>query len=230
MIDHPGPAAWATLDTWGECRDIFIQPNPDLAAAPAGPGGRAPVDGQDKKDKPTPAQQAEISALMAAVDDADGGQAGTSTLPLEWAHSHFIKAQGDKTYVPFTLTIDPPAFTASTPVGVYILRVAKHGDTARCRRPPPAETKEGRRPPRAAPSARVIRSTTASSSTAAPAAPGQPQRIRRAFAVEPGDYDVFIAVNARKAAAAASTPPGRRLRCASHRATSGAAPCRRCRA
>ena len=38
----------------------------------------------------------------------------------------------------------------------------------------------------------------------APAAPGQPQRIRRAFDVEPGEYDVFIAV--REKAKDASTP------------------------
>ena len=83
---------------------------------------------------------------MVAVDALMAGNAGDSTLPLKWEQHHFIKAQGSKTYVPFTLTIDPPAFTASTTVGIYI-RVAKHGEP-RARAGAARRPEEGARPPR----------------------------------------------------------------------------------
>src|SRR5262245_44751544 len=85
--------------------------------------------GKNKKDKGDAAQQAEVNALMVAIDGLMAGNAGENTLPLKWEQHHFIKAVGTKTYVPFTLTIDPPAFTTSTTVGIYI-RVAKHGEAA----------------------------------------------------------------------------------------------------
>ena len=74
--------------------------------------------GKNKKDKVDTTQQADINALMASVDALMAGNAGESTLPLKWEQHHFIKALGTKTYVPFTLTVDPPAFTTSTSVGM----------------------------------------------------------------------------------------------------------------
>src|SRR5262245_55701194 len=85
---------------------------------------------QDKKDsKQDPEQQADVRTLMTAVDDLMGGKTAEGTLPLKWQQEHFIKALAGRTYVPFTLTIDPAAFTATTPVALY-LRVAKRGQTA----------------------------------------------------------------------------------------------------
>src|SRR5262245_52802066 len=104
----------------------------------AGPSG-AQDKGKNKKDKSDATQQAEVNALMTAVEALMAGNPGDSTLPLKWEQHHFIKALGSKTYVPFTLSIDPPAFTASTTVGIYI-RVAKHGETAPLL--PPAEAKK----------------------------------------------------------------------------------------
>src|SRR5207249_2340121 len=113
-----------------------------------------------------------------------------------------------KTYVPFTLTIDPPAFTTSTPIGIYI-RVAKHGETAPAA-PAPAEAKKGDKDKAAAaaPATPQYPFDYGFFMDVAPATPGQPQRIRRAFDVEPGEYDVYIAVrekakDAKNAAAGA---------------------------
>ena len=156
--------------------------------------------GKSKKDKGDVAQEAEINALMVAVDTLMAGNAGDSTLPLKWEQHHFIKALGSKTYVPFTLTIDPPAFTASTTVGIYI-RVAKHGEPAPAPAPP-ADPKKEKTAAAAPPPQYPF--DYGFFMDVAPAAPGQPQRIRRAFDVEPGEYDVFIAV--REKAKDASTP------------------------
>ena len=138
-----------------------------------------------KKDKADAAQQAEISALMAAIDALMAGNAGDNTLPLKWEQHHFIKALGSKTYVPFTLTIDPPAFTASTTVGIYI-RVAKHGEPAPAPAPP-ADPKKDKTAASASPPPQYP-FDYGFFMDVAPAAPGQPQRIRRAFDVEPGEY------------------------------------------
>src|SRR6478672_9849650 len=152
-----------------------------------------------KKDKADAAQQADVSALMAAIDALMAGNAGDNTLPLKWEQHHFIKALGSKTYVPFTLAIDPPAFTAATTVGIYV-RVAKHGEPAPA---PPADPKKDKAAaPVPAPPQYPF--DYGFFMDVAPAAPGQPQRIRRAFDVEPGEYDVFIAV--REKAKDASTP------------------------
>ena len=155
----------------------------------------------NKKDKADAAQQADVSALMVAIDALMAGNAGENTLPLKWEQHHFIKALGTKTYVPFTLTIDPPAFTASTTVGIYI-RVAKHGEPAPAP-PPPADPKKDKTAASAPPPPQYP-FDYGFFMDVAPAAPGQPQRIRRAFDVEPGEYDVLIAV--REKAKDASTP------------------------
>ena len=164
--------------------------------------GVAAGGAQDKnkkdKDKPDASQQADVKALMAAVDALMAGNPGDGTLPLKWEQHHFIKALGSKTYVPFTLTIDPPAFTTSTPIGIYI-RVAKHGETAPAV-PVPAEAKKGEAKKGDKDKAATLPPTPQYPfdygffMDVAPATPGQPQRIRRAFDVEPGEYDVYIAV------------------------------------
>ena len=168
--------------------------------------GAGPSSAQDKgknknkkdKDKGDAAQQAEFNALMAAVDGLMAGNPADTTLPLKWEQHHFIKALGSKTYVPFTLTIDPPAFTASTTIGIYV-RAAKHGEPAPAP-PPPADPKKDK----AAPAPPQYPFDYGFLMDVAPAPPGQPQRIRRAFDVEPGEYDIYIAV--REKAKDASTP------------------------
>jgi hypothetical protein len=155
---------------------------------------------QDKKDdnKLDQTQQAQVNVLIAAVDGLASGKPAETALPLKWEQQHFIKAQGGKIYVPFTMAIDPPAFTTTTPVGMY-LRIAKKGQG-------PAT------PPAAAPAKKDEKGEKAATPSpyefedvyfvdVAPAAAGQPQRLRRAFAVAPGDYDVYVAISEKPAAA-----------------------------
>lgn len=160
--------------------------------------------------KPDPASAAEIRALLTATDEAMTGKA-TSSLAIKWEQHHFIKSFGDKTYVPFTVSVDPAAFPAPTPVGLY-LRVAKRGEL-----PPtaPVATREDDKKKKKKDKKDDQKGTGSQIDarhqypfedvffidTPAPVA-GQPQLIRRAFAVPPGDYDVYVALKEKPAAAA----------------------------
>ncbi len=141
------------------------------------------------------------------------GKAVASTLTLKWAQQHFVKAQGEKTYVPFIVSVDA-GNTSALPVGVY-LRVAKRGDA-------------GTAPAAAAPSPKKKGGADTESHRFIfedmyfidlPTPPtGQPAVVRRAFAVEPGEYDVYIAVKVKDKAAAAAAAA------AAAGATAGATP------
>jgi len=164
------------------------------------PAGAAPT-AQTKKSATDPAQQAEIAALVAAVDDLMGGKVVAPSLPVKWEQEHFLKAEAGKTYIPFTLAIDPPALAPSGPVGVYV-RAVKKGSVAPTA--PPRATKQDKDAPPPSPYAfdQIIFVNPE------PVSAGQPQRIRRALAVEPGDYEIYVVVRGKAApVAAASTPP-----------------------
>jgi hypothetical protein len=166
---------------------------------------------QDKKDRPDQAQQADVRAMVVAVDDLVSGKPAASSLPLKWSQVHFIKAQGDKTYVPFTLDVDPAAFTAPTPVALY-LRVAEHGDTELgSTPPPPVDPKKKKKKKDDAPPTDLRHQFTfedVSFFNLPVAGAGQAQRIQRAFAVPPGEYDVYVAVKEEAPAPApAPVPP-----------------------
>ncbi len=53
------------------------------------------------------AQKKEIQSVVKIVDDVVAGQPAPNDLSLTWAHEDLLKAQGNKEYVPFTVTLDP---------------------------------------------------------------------------------------------------------------------------
>jgi hypothetical protein len=166
----------------------------------------APASAQgDKKqqDKLEQAQRAEARVLVVAVDElAKGGEPGKA-LPVEWEQHHFIKAQGEKTYVPFTLAFDPGTLQAKTPMALY-LRVDERGGAT----PPPATPPDPKKKEKggAEPPAEFAFEDLYFFELPA-AANGEPHRVSRAFAVMPGEYDVYVAVRERPAGAAAGAKP-----------------------
>ena len=160
---------------------------------------------QAKKQKGDPAQQAEITALVTAVDDLMSGKTVEPTLTVKWEQEHFLKAEAGKTYVPFTLAVDPPALAQSGAVGVYV-RAVRKGANAAATPPAPAKNEKG-----AAPASQYAFDQIVFVNVE-PASSGHPQRIQRALAVEPGEYDVYVAIRgsaapqAAGAATSASTP------------------------
>lgn len=163
--------------------------------------------------KPETGNQEEIRVLLTLADEAATGKAA-SGVALKWEQHHFIKSHGDKTYVPFTVSVDPTAFPAPTPVGLY-LRVAKRGEL-----PPTATAVAAKDADKKKKSKKGEEKGTGSQidarhqypfedvffiDTPAPVA-GQPQLLRRAFAVSPGDYDVYVALKEKPVAGATASP------------------------
>jgi hypothetical protein len=167
-----------------------------LAVALSGPAPAA----QSKEDKNRQvkldqAQQLQMQALVSLVDGVMGGQPPPADIPVTWHHD-FLKALDQKTYVPFTLSLDPAQ--GPLPLTVY-LRVAPSGMTA-----PPPPPKDKKDPNAAAP----FPFEDAYFLEARPAAAGEAPRISRAFAVPAGTYDVYVALRERSAGAAEKTSGG----------------------
>ena len=156
------------------------------------------------------AQQQEIQSLVRIADTAMSGQPAPSDFPIQFQND-FLKAQGNRVWVPITLTIDP-AKVASGPLTLY-LRVVPRGTTA-----PPApaaaanvkdkdknkkDSKDAKGAPAPGP---AYPYEDVSFMDVKPAGPGQPIRIYRGIGVPAGSYDLYIVLHERTAAAAGATP------------------------
>jgi hypothetical protein len=181
-----------------------------MAAAAAVVALAASVAAQDKN----AGNPEEIRALLTIADEAATGKA-TSSVGLQWEQAHFIKSFEDKTYVPFTVSVDPSAFAAATPVGLY-LRVAKRGElpptTAAVAAKDADKKKKGNKNDEQKGTQVDARHQYPFEDVyffdlPAPVA-GQPTLLRRAFAVAPGDYDVYVALKEKSAAPAGAAAAG----------------------
>lgn len=164
----------------------------------------ASVTAQDKN----AGNQEEIRALLTVADEAATGKA-TSSLGLQWEQAHFIKSFEDKTYVPFTVSVDPSAFAAATPVGLY-LRVAKRGELPPTTAAVAAKDADKKKKSNKKDEQKGTQVDARHQypfedvyffDLPAPVA-GARTLLRRAFAVAPGDYDVYVALKEKGAAPA----------------------------
>jgi hypothetical protein len=164
----------------------------------------------------------EIRALLTIADEAATGKA-TSSVSLQWEQQHFIKSFEDKTYVPFTVSVDPSAFAAATPVGLY-LRVAKRGElppttAAVAAKDADKKKKNNKKDDQQGTQVDARHQYPFEDvyffDLPAPVA-GQRTLLRRAFAVAPGGADVYVALKEKSAAPAGAAPAGA--------ATAGASP------
>jgi hypothetical protein len=162
-----------------------------------------------------PGNPEEIRALLTAADQAATGTP-TSSLPIKWEQQHFIKSFADKTYVPFTVSVDAAAFSAPTPVGLY-LRVAKRGEmppsTAAVAAKDADKKKKDKKDKKDEQKGTQVDARhqypfedvfffDIPAGTA-----GKPTLLRRAFAVTPGDYDVYVAIKEKGAAPEGGASP-----------------------
>lgn len=160
----------------------------------------------------------EQAALHEIVDNAAAGERAGGNAWLKWAPHYFRGADG-KTYVPFTLRIDeaPGAFRSAA---MYI-RVAPRGDEGRAGRRAEGvqnilgvasgelpvnspDRRQGAGAPTAAEASVMLRSLTAKKDGAAypyeaaysvqPATENGGGTLRRALALPPGEYDLYIAM------------------------------------
>jgi hypothetical protein len=147
---------------------------------------------QEKNDKNQKKQdeskRAQYLALAQVVDTA-------MTQPpadpgAKWANDFSLKAQENKTYVPFTIAVDPGKLNAGTAV-VYV-RVANKGATPTPPDQKPEQKKDDKNAANAA--ATMYPFEDLQTVQLKSAAAGEPYSISRAFAVPAGDYDVYVAV------------------------------------
>lgn len=183
-------------------------------------GVSASVSAQPRAAEPKRLGLDEQAELLRLVDAAASGKPAGGDAWLKWV-PHFLRGPEGRTYVPFTLTIDeaPGAFEAAA---VYV-RVAPRGDEGRNGRKAdgvknilgvatgeiPVSTpdrRQGAGAPTAAESSMMLRSLTSKAQAGGypfedafavvprPDESGGPARFRRALAVPPGEYDLYIAV------------------------------------
>ena len=148
------------------------------------------------------AQQQEIQTLVRVADAAMSGQPAPSDFPIQFQND-FLKAQGNRVWVPITLTVDP-AKVASGALTVY-LRVVPRGTTAPAAPPADKNAKDkDKKDPKAAAAGPAYPYEDVSFMDVKPAGPGQPLRIHRGIGVPAGNYDLYIVLHERPATAGAA--------------------------
>jgi len=161
-----------------------------------------PAPKKDDK-KQTDEQKKEIQAVVKIADDLAAGQPAANDLGLAWANADFMKAQGNKQYAPFTVTLDGAKTTAST-LAFYWRVVSK--DAA----PPPApaaDAKDAKKDDKKNPPKRP--EFAYEDISFVPVMPGQaaPIRISRSLTVPAGAYDVYVTVKEPTSTQKNAPPP-----------------------
>jgi hypothetical protein len=138
-----------------------------------------------KDKKQDEAQKKEIQSIVKVVDDVAAGQPAANDLSLTWLREDILKAQGNKEYVPFTVSLDPSKVAGGT-VAFY-WRVVAHNPAAA---PEPVaagqkkddkKDKDKKKPEYAYEDISFVPVT------------GQgPAHISRSFTVAAGTYDVYL--------------------------------------
>jgi hypothetical protein len=144
-------------------------------------------------------QKKEIQSVVKIVDDVAAGQPAPNDLGLAWTAADFLKAQGNKEYAPFAVTIDPSKVTGGN-VALYWRVVSKNAAP-----PPPPDPKDkkndkkndAKRPEFAYEDVSFV-------TVSGPA----PMRLARSFTVPAGDYDVYVAVK-EPTSTAKNAPPAK---------------------
>jgi hypothetical protein len=133
-------------------------------------------------------QKREIQAILKIVEGAAAGQPAPNDLSLTWVREDMLKAQGNRQYVPFTVSIDPSQLTGGN-VTMYWRVVAKGQAAA----PPPAasEKKDDKKKDKDAAPQYAYEDLTAQP---VPAGQPGPLRLSRSFTVPAGSYDVLVVV------------------------------------
>ena len=164
-----------------------------VAAAVVCSTGIASLAAQKKDDKKQDeAQKKEALAIFKLVDDVMAGTAQpTNDLGLAWLHEDFLKAQGNKEFVPFIVTLDSTKITPNTPSLSFYWRVVSK-DAA----PPPAPDPNAKKDDKNKDKNKAPAKTEYpwEDLHVLPVAPGQsgPTRITRSFTVPAGAYEVYI--------------------------------------
>jgi len=138
--------------------------------------------------KQTDAQKKEIQGIVKIVDSIAAGQPAPNDLGLAWIREDVLKAQGNKEYVPFTVSIDPSKVSGS--VALYWRVVSKDAAAAA---PPPAAKDDKKKDDKDKDKKDAASKFAYEDIAFIPVTAGTtPLKISRSFTVSAGNYDVFI--------------------------------------
>src|SRR3989442_500551 len=160
-----------------------------------------------KKDdkKQDEAQKKEVLNLVKLADDASAGQTShPNDLSLTWVREDVLKAQGNKQYIPFIVTIDPAKVTGGN-LAFYWRVVSKNAPTTT----EPVGT-NGKKDDKQDKDKKAKPEYAYEDVAFIPVTTGQPgpMRIARSFTVPSGSYDVIV-VAKEPAPTQKNTPPAK---------------------
>ena len=135
--------------------------------------------------KLTDAEKKEIQAVQKLADDAVAGQAAANDVALAWVREDLLKAQGNKQYLPFTVTLDPTKISGNK-LTFYWRVVSKDAPAA-----PVPDAKDAKKDPKNN-SGRRDYPYEDLNTIAMQSGQPSPMRISRSFTVAPGNYDVIV--------------------------------------
>src|SRR5437763_3587337 len=143
-----------------------------------------PAPNKDEKKK-SDAQNKEIQNVVKIVDGIAAGQPAPNDLAMTWVREDVLKAQGQKEYVPFTVTIDASKISGDQ-VAFYWRVVNKNA-------PVPTAT-DGKKDEKKDDKDKAKKADYAYEDIAfVPVATGQsPMKITRSFTVPAGSYDIYL--------------------------------------
>lgn len=142
--------------------------------------------------KPDKTQALDIQTLVKLVDGASAGQPAPTDIAFTF-QSDFLKAQDNKTYVPFTVAIDPSRLPSRSVV-MYVRVVDRNPAPP----PVPVATATAKKDEKnAKPPAPIYAFEDVHFIELKPPDAGQPYKIGRAFAVVASEYDVYVAIKER---------------------------------
>ena len=143
---------------------------------------------QNKDDKKRDDQQKkEIQNIVKIVDDAAAGQPALNDLSLAWLREDVLKAQGNKEYVPFTVSIDPSKVSGGT-LAFYWRVVSKSAAPA----PEAAAGKKDDKKDKDKDKNKKVDYAYEDITFVPVAAAQNPLRISRSFTVPAGVYEVYL--------------------------------------
>ena len=125
-------------------------------------------------------QKKEIQNVVKIVDDLAAGQPATNELTLTWLREDFLKAQGNKSFVPFSVALDPSKVSGGT-VALYWRVVAKGAVAEPATKGKNDDKDKDKKPTYAYEDVSFV-----------PVSRDGPTHISRSFTVAAGAYDVFI--------------------------------------
>jgi hypothetical protein len=177
-----------------------------IAVALASSIGLAAQNPPNKDDKKkTDAQNKEIQGIVKIVDDVSAGQPAPNDLSIAWVREDVLKAQGNKEYVPFTVTLDPSKVAGGN-VAFYWRVVSK--DAAAAAPATDAQKKDDKNKDK---DVKKKPEYAYEDISFIPVTAGQtPMRVSRSFTVPGGAYDVFVVVKEpTPEKAPKNAPPGK---------------------